>query len=380
MAETVSLMVVPTNNADALPQVLMEHGGVWQDMSPALTVRAAESVTRIKDKIDRHLGQLMSEVEMGASFTADSAPLRAPFAESYRLLVPSSVQQVLARAVESSAGPEDVPVLRVHTHPFSEWIPWEILHDGEDFLGLRFQIARLPIVSQAPDLAPAGARQVQRIYNLLGKNVLDDQNGAEQTAWASTFGGPFPDNVKMRHAPSAGATDYPDLDTLTEALDADILHVTCHGGLRDEQQNIYWTLNHHSKIKFKFHLTTTVIDDLSFDTRPLVFGNACASSMGAGAGERGGGLVPGFGSSFFARGALNFVGTFAPITRRLAIDFAREFYRRLLGMGGEPARSVGQALLATKRHYRNHPSAGMRGDPSYLFYCLYGAPETTYTV
>ena len=105
-------------------------------------------------------------------------------------------------------------------------------------------------------------------------------------------------------------------------------------------------------------------------SRPLVFGNACASSSGRPA--DGVGLTPGLGTAFVANGASAFVGIFAPVTKRLAFDFACEFYRRLLGDGLPVAR----ALWKTKCHFKE---SGEK-DPSWLFYCLYGLPETCFQV
>ena len=99
-----------------------------------------------------------------------------------------------------------------------------------------------------------------------------------------------------------------------------------------------------------------------------MFGNACASNA---AGNQGG-LSTGLGTSFFTQGALNFVGTFAPITKSLAIEFARQFYLRLL----QDQMPIGKALWATKKHFFDLGG----NDPSYLFYCLYGPSETCFQI
>ncbi len=77
-----------------------------------------------------------------------------------------------------------------------------------------------------------------------------------------------------------------------------------------------------------------------------------------------------FASEFLAGGASAFVGTLAPISNTIAVDFASEFYKHLLGK----ELPVGEALQETKRHFSTQAGA----DPSWLFYCLYGSPATRY--
>ena len=67
-----------------------------------------------------------------------------------------------------------------------------------------------------------------------------------------------------------------------------------------------------------------------------------------------------------------FVGTFAPVRKALAVEFAQRFYNNLL-VSQMP---VGQALWATKKQYVDEQAT----DPSWLFYCMYGPPETRFTL
>jgi CHAT domain-containing protein len=104
--------------------------------------------------------------------------------------------------------------------------------------------------------------------------------------------------------------------------------------------------------------------------RPLVFGNACASATGPSSNpDR---PPASFASRFLELGAAAFIGTFAPISKSMAVDVAREFYTRLL-VNGLP---LGEALWETKQHYRKLAGA----DPSWLFYCLYGPPELQFSL
>ena len=370
MNADVSLMVLPTGAQDFLPQILMQRGGVWRDMSPPLAVRAAESTMAMRTSIDRLLDQLMAQLRNRAPFSWRA--LRAEFRGHYGIVVPLEVHTVLQTAAQS-ASPGEVPVLRIHMHTSTEWIPWEMLHDGTDFLGLRFRIARLPIMSKGPELGETGPHPLRCIYSLLAENVFDPQDRGDLRAkWKDTFAGLIPATVDESRFPELnGAPDvFPTVDQLMESAAGDIVHVTCHGGYRDERGH-YWTLNHESPATSTYHITSTILNDLNLTARPLVFGNACASTAAA-AGQ--GGLTPGFGATFFAQGALAFIGTFAPITQQMAVGFAREFYARLLRIDGEPGLPVGTALWETKHHFKGLADS----DPSYLYYCLYGPPETSF--
>jgi hypothetical protein len=371
MPEIVSIMVTPTGSNDALPQVLLEQSGAWRDMSPPLDVRMLVSVPDLRQRMDGLLMDLMGQMRI--SQTPSWAALKAAFKRHYQDIVPSGVRQVL-QDVAARAGSEP-PLLRIHTFSAAEWIPWELLHDGTDFLGLRFQIVRLPVTSKGPDLSLPGPHPIRQVYSFLGKNVFLPALSAQlNQEWQATFDGLLPAVVQQRRypdQPAALANDYPNVDhLLAAAATGDILHITCHGGLKDKNGQYHWTLNHESTLTFSYHINSTLLSDFNPQASPLVFGNACISSQ-PGDGD---GLASGFGTQFFAQGALAFIGTFAPITQPMAVHFARQFYTLLLGGNGQPNLPVGKALLLTKRCFASQNEM----DPSYLYYCMYGPAETVF--
>ena len=383
MSKVISLMILPTGAAEASPQILLEQSGLWRDMSPSLDIRlAAVRVQTVREHMESLLGELSVQMETAAhpSFTV----LKAAFKQHYRVIVPAGVHQALQSMLQEEPADEP-PVLRLFIHPATEWIPWELLHDGEDFLGLRFQIARLPIISKSLDHSSHEPHPLRKVYSLLGRNVFDDPHAASlEQAWQQTFNGLFSANISEIRFPENLAADqgYPSIDQLIRAgLDGDILHITCHGGLKDRQDQLYWTLDHASPLSFNYNITPTILSDLVLPLAPLVFGNACASSQAISARP---GLSPGFGTLFFSQGARAFIGTFAPITQKTAVAFARRFFQCLIPIGDTPdspslpgsGKAVGRALLETKRHFaaQGHP------DPSFLYYCLYGPAETNFIV
>jgi hypothetical protein len=383
MATDVSLMLIPSGQADSVPQVLMFQGGLWRDMSPSMGSQVVGAST-VKRSIEERLTEMMSTVDKNLPV---SSGLRTAFEKYYEILAPLPVRQALAEAAVEGTATGVAPLLRLYLHSLCEWVPWELFFDGTNFLGLRFQIARLPFVPRGPDIAGAGPRPVRRIYSFLAENVFDEE---QRDNWKATFNG-FAGAAgrEVRRPPLDDPADaFPTLDDLQAAGDADIIHVTCHGAFEDvplaatPQKQFIWTLNHLRKMPFTYHITSQIVEGLALESGPLVFGNACSSAAGAGQAEVFGGLTPSFGAAFFAQGARNFIGTFAPITKRTALAFAPKFYELLLTgrAGADAGIPIGQTLLEVKKHFEARKSAAGDNDPSHLFYCLYGPPETTFTL
>ena len=277
----------------------------------------------------------------------------------------------MLKTAAANAPANDPPILKLHLATGAEWVPWELLHDGTGFLGLRFLIARQPTLRQENPARGAARRHVASIHNLLGNNVLD---AAARAAWAGTFAaiGPAPAVTLFPN----GTSVFPSLDQVAAAADADVLHITCHGGLLDPVSNEhYWTLDDNSSQVFKYRIFPLTVREMGFKRRPLVFGNACASLVGPAAAAPGTANF-GFGADFLSAGALNFIGTIAPISKQMAVDFAGRFYSLLFG-NGAPGKTVAAALWEAKRQIHGLLP---RQDPSHLFYALYGPPEATYEV
>jgi CHAT domain len=354
MSGQVSLMVTPTkldNNEEGPPQFYVLRGEVWREVPLA---GALGKPSDVRTKMDEQLTTIMTS-PVGAR-----AALVNEFGDFWNKWVPETVRVDVADLPRSDGDP---PCLLLYVHPTLEWIPWELMHDGTDFLGLRYVIARLPIVRRGPSSMPE-KRVVNRVCSFLAENLMD---AAQEEEWEQTFAG-LPNGVTVDRYPSNGV--WPKADDVTQQAGADILHITCHGGLTDAVFNTVWTLNAQLP-PHAYGLGQNLVGQMKFADQggPLVFGNACQGAAGVATAT---GLVPGLAYSFFDTGATAFVGAFAPITKTLALKFATAFYGHLLGNG----LTIGKALWQTKSDF----DADDEQDPSWLFYCLYGAPATQFTM
>jgi hypothetical protein len=342
--------------AGLAPALLLEDRGLWRETQsppgqtlnvtwPALQealVQAVEHTPPGSNAIDGLVG-------IAISLTDD--------------LVGPDVMRALEEARAAAEG--EPPLLRVHLSPAHEWIPWELLHDGDDFLGLTFRIARLPILPNPPERPHDCTHRVEIVRSLLGKDVAQPEEDDYKT-WRSTFVGLLPEGVNADLLPPEQAVlDWPRISALRE--EADIVHVTCHG-MVDEQSQPYWTFNAAGPaMDYRFNAAQFNSVRKAFKKRrPLVFGNACTTTTFTGPNH------PPLAKDLFELGALNYIGTLAPVRQNLAVRFARVFYEALLDDGLD----VATALLKTKQTCRAH--TGWASDPTYLLYCLYGPPEMHY--
>ena len=211
-----------------------------------------------------------------------------------------------------------------------------------------------------------------KIYNFLGEWVLDD---GQLAGWQKTFPTDGATNVSEQRLPEQPANRFPRVADVEEAAtDAHIVHFTCHGAIKDAGTagGSCWTLNHKQPVNPQFKIHADVVGGLKTrlpKTRPLIFGNACGSSgLAAGAG----GLVNSFGGLFILAGAIG-------VRRHLRADREGAGHRvrhALLPLpAGERRSDQHRAVAGQGRAQQGHAR-----DPSPLFYCRCGSPESRYAL
>jgi pimeloyl-ACP methyl ester carboxylesterase len=107
----------------------------------------------------------------------------------------------------------------------------------------------------------------------------------------------------------------------------------------------------------------------------FIFSNACESGITPDRAEKRNALMaPSFAEAFFARGVANFVCTAWPIDDFAALEFARRFYRGILGLRGEgtPPESLHEAMREARREIAR---IGLGGMQTWGAYQHYGDPN-----
>ncbi len=100
----------------------------------------------------------------------------------------------------------------------------------------------------------------------------------------------------------------------------------------------------------------------------FVFSNACES--GVTPGDTRARIAPSFAEAFFARGVANFICTAWEVDDRGALEFARRFYRGILGLRGPamPAESLHEAMREARREIARLGEEGLKTWGAYQHY------------
>ena len=236
-----------------------------------------------------------------------------------------------------------------------QWIPWELMYDGEDFWGKKFIIARSPRLSDSQDLPrrnrpeSKGKRQIKRIVNIVGGDVPSSE--AERAT--HLFSNLLPPEAVHLLAKQP-------ISSLVKAIPGtDALHFTCHGHLEPHLLQIAGDKN---KTRIENLLPETILR-LPLEPGSLVFANACASTVPV----LTFGKFSSFGWKFYQRGADAFIGTLGAVPVKYAVNFAEIVYRELFNP--DEKITIGQAVAKAKEVAANERNL------FWLLYCIYGDPD-----
>jgi len=259
--------------------------------------------------------------------------LQSVGANLFEMLIPSEVAKQMGTWKIGS------PVI-ISTN--EQWIPWELMYDGEDFWGKKFIIARSPRLSDSQDLPKRnrpeskGKRQIKRIVNIVGGDVPSSE--AERAT--HLFSNLLPPEAVHLLAKQP-------ISSLVKAIPGtDALHFTCHGHLEPHLLQIAGDKN---KTRIENLLPETILR-LPLEPGSLVFANACAS-----------------GWKFYQRGADAFIGTLGAVPVKYAVNFAEIVYRELFNP--DEKITIGQAVAKAKEVAANERNL------FWLLYCIYGDPD-----
>lgn len=269
--------------------------------------------------------------------------------------------------------------------------PWELVHDGEDLLGMRYALGR-QVFMDAPTVRRARGRSGTEIRVL----VIGDPQ----------FSTAFRDDLARRNRPvprqlPAARTEaelvaltfehlrdelagLPPLTietiigqsvTVAEMRDHlragyHIIHFAGHAAFRgSDPQTSAWLLSDGELWAGEIRNTLAAQEVPPW----LIFANACEAGMDAGAAPgRYQGDVFGLATAFINQGVAAYIAPLWPVQDTLAADLAADFYRSLL----LDRASLGEALRQAKHHARARAGDAEAGSRrlTWAAFVLYGDP------
>ncbi len=337
---------------------------------PSLSIERAEGALRYRldvperdlhEPILEEFRQPLDEATLRALLASAEALLRSPesagFAQEaqargqvlYRTLVPLRLREKL----RSVTGP-----LLISTSLYG--LPWELLHDEQEFWGLRYALGKR-LVLDRPLLAgpPARLRARPRVL-VIGSDPRGDLPFVRREV----------EEICETLEGSADIVCVVDRLASFETVSAylgegfDLVHY-CGHVVRGPDTGPALLLADERPL-------TSAVIEANVAGRPLVFLNACASARDSQAPPSGAweATVSSVANAFLFGGAVAVVGTLADVSDRHAARLADGFYRRVL----EPT-PIGEALRAARVECRQNTESG--NSPTWLSFVLYGNPGQT---
>ena len=240
-------------------------------------------------------------------------------------------------------------------------IPWELLHDGQTFLGLRAPITRRLMLTRwvgGPESIVPAEPTFLIISNPLGDLPDADKEADELMALLDARGIAY-DLLRGQRATYIG---------VQQALISgryEVIHYTGHA---------YFDTEHPDRSGLHLagdrNLPASQIEGI-LRGKPIVFLNACSSARQGEAQQQGwevgytGPQAEGLASAFISGGAAGFLGAQWPIFDAGSLDFAVTFYKTLLN--GSSSGEAMQEARSTVR--RQRPS-----DATWASFIFYGDP------
>jgi hypothetical protein len=317
------------------------ENGIWVQSSP----EAQEQIARYLQDLNAFLYEVVTQADpTDEEWEATCLNLEGVGQTLFNALIPSQLGDHVRKWKPGS---------RVMVSTNEQWIPWELIYDGQDFWGKKFIIGRCPRISdrsQFPqDERPTveAPRQLRRIVNVVGGGVPQ----AEGRRAAKLFEQVLP-GVQVR------LIEEEPVSVFSKALPGtDAIHCTCHGYLDPY-------LLQFAKEKTRIlNLLPETIQRLPLEPGCMVFANACSSTVPL----LTFGKFSSYGWEFYRRGAGVFVGTLGAVPTKHAVAFAESVYLNLFGQGAKP--SVGEAVAEAKKAAANERNL------FWLLYCIYGDPD-----
>ncbi|MBF0497797.1 MAG: CHAT domain-containing protein, partial [Deltaproteobacteria bacterium] len=323
------------------------------------TVRQVEEVAAAMPEVDELLNQLtglLATVDDKGRLDKKKVARLVEYGQRlYQLLLPEGVRACLKEtSVEDLVVSVDDQLIKV---------PWELLHDGETFLCLRFNMGRIvvtqrPVVDRRRQLRPP-------LKMLVAVDPSGDLSSAQAEGQLIKTG---MDRVWGKIQCELWNKDITQERVKQHIEEYDLVHYAGHADYNQFNPSLSGWMLQDGKL-----ITSDIVDLAQTVTLPaLVFSNSCQSGQTSAwqADDLIKNRIHGLADAFLMSGVQHYVGAFWNVYDRPSADFAMEFYSGLVK--GMP---VGQALRQARlKIIERH---GM-GEAVWAGYILYGSPSTVY--
>lgn len=349
----------PIPTASSLPALEPEDpaGVLGPGAQAPMTEAASGSVRRAKP-----VRMSVSPELLGALDTAHRLEMIGR--RMYSLLIPDAMQRLI----------DEHPDFSLTITSNNPELPWELLHDGKQYLCLSRMLARMPTGQTFPRRVRdfTGTPGSQKRVLLISTGTADDLPGAVEEIEEI-------DQELRRHSTIVSITklvgDEVTSSRLTDELslgDYHLIHYAGHAGFdRRRPERSYLLLPNGER--FRADRVQRLLEG-----HPIVFLNACESSR-SGSQDDGGSTAStvaqsqGLATAFVYGGAPACVGSLWPVFDDSARTLARAFYSHLLGTSepvGEALRCAREVCRTTSQDLVTWAAYALYGEPRYVL----GAP------
>jgi tetratricopeptide (TPR) repeat protein len=240
-------------------------------------------------------------------------------------------------------------------------VPWELCHDGKEFLATKFHVGR-QVITGYPIPTPTAKRTVTGTLRVL--LVVDPTESLPEAGKEAEQLSTLLDNVPGVEVTLLGGRGARKVPLLSALQDHDVVHFAGHS---------YYDPENPSRSGWRLAEGVLTAGELSKLTTPplLVFSNSCQAGATSEweSGYHYEGQAFGIGSAFLMAGVRNYIGTFWVVHDEESALFAATFYQGVVA-----GLSLGEAQLKAR-----HEIIRQRGWKSLTWasYMLYGDPAFT---
>jgi len=332
-------------------------------MSAFERIRGIDSTIKHHDEcisLEREIQDLCEEIaHLFSKFLQSSHPDN-DFLEDLKKIGCALFDHLFTDKVKKTVKNSSATFLVIAMNEYLVNIPWELLHDGKEFLCIRFAVGR--IVKTKQESIGGNYREINRPAKML---VIGDPGGDLEYAYKEGIGirkalDKWKNKVKI--ISKTGETEVSFVKR--NIRDYDIVHFAGHAK--------YDLSNPHMGGWILKDNIFTAKDIVSLGTTApmpsVVFSNACQSGktqeweVKHGFEEE----VYGLANAFLLSGVRNYIGTFWNVADDTCLEFAREFYRHIV-----EEKPIGEALRLSRLHLIHIKKKSSLAWASYM---LYGDP------